>query len=112
MKEIEEIKELKERYERYKMNYKMNIEKLKSILEKKHIIERIVDVYEKTLMIMTGCEKKEELEKILIYEIPKLKKDLLFLMRLLDIQASLIKSLLVIYKQDKKLIEELFSVNS
>jgi len=103
MEEIEEVKELKERY-------KMNIEKLKSILEKKHIIERIVDVYEKTLMTMTGCEKKEELEKILIYEIPKLKKDLLFLMRLVDIQASLVKSLLVIYKQDKKLIEELFSV--
>jgi len=97
MEEIEEVKELKERY-------KMYIEKLKSILEERHIIERIVDVYEKTLM------QKEELEKILIYEIPELKKDLLFLMRVIDIQASLVRSLLVIYKQDKKLIEESFFV--
>ena len=96
MEEIEEVKELKERY-------KMYIEKLKSILEERRIIERIVDVYEKTL-------QKEELEKILIYEIPELKKDLLFLMRVIDIQASLVRSLLVIYKQDKKLIEESFFV--
>jgi len=95
MEEIEEIKELKERY-------KMYIEKLKSILEERRIIERIVDVYEKTL-------QKEELEKILIYEIPELKKDLLFLMRVIDIQASLVKNLLIIYKQDKKLIEKMIS---
>jgi len=55
MKEIEEIKEIRE----IKEKYKMNAEKLKSILEKKKITERIVNLFERSQYL-----KKEDLEKM------------------------------------------------
>ncbi len=59
MEEIKEIKEL----------YKMNAEKLKNILEKKKITERIVSLFEKSQYL-----KKEDLEKMLINKIPREKE--------------------------------------
>jgi len=87
MEEIKEIKEIKELY-------KINAEKLKSILEKKKIIERIIDLFEKSQHL-----KKEDLEKMLIYEIPALREDLLFLLYLVDFQAMCVEKILDIIKK-------------
>jgi len=84
IKEIREIREL----------YKMNAEKLRNILTKKQIIERIVNIFEKSQYL-----KKEDLEEILIYEIPSLKKDLLFLLYLIDFQAMCIENILDVLKK-------------
>jgi len=85
--EIKEIREIKEKY-------KMNAEKLKSILEKKKITERIVNLFEKSQYL-----KKEDLERMLIYEIPALKEDLLFLLYLVDFQAMCVEKILEILKK-------------
>jgi predicted metal-binding protein len=82
MEEIKEIKEIKELY-------KMNTEKLKNILEKKKITERIVNLFEKSQYL-----KKEDLEKMLKYEIPALKEDLLFLLYLVDFQEKCVEKIL------------------
>jgi predicted metal-binding protein len=83
--EVEEIKEIRE----IKELYKMNAEKLKSILEKKKITERIVNLFEKSQYL-----KKEDLEKMLKYEIPALKEDLLFLLYLVDFQEKCVEKIL------------------
>jgi predicted NACHT family NTPase len=87
MEEIKEIKEIKELY-------KMNAEKLKNILEKKKITERIVSLFEKSQYL-----KKEDLEKMLINEIPALREDLLFLLYLVDFQAMCIEKILDVIKK-------------
>ncbi len=82
MEEIKEIKEIKELY-------KINAEKLKSILEKKKITERIIDLFEKSQYL-----RKEDLEKMIKYEIPALKEDLLFLLYLLEFQEKCVEKIL------------------